>query len=179
MKKAIKWILIVLLGLVVLGAIIGGGDKDEKTPVADAPQQETKVAEEQKKEEAPATETKTEEKPEEKKEEAPTEPGVSKEFENALKKAKNYAETMHMSKKGIYNQLTSEYGENFPAEAAQYAVDNLEWDYKENAYKKAKNYQDTMSMSINSVKEQLTSEYGEQFTEEEAQYAIDKLKSEQ
>lgn len=174
MKKAIKWILIVLVGLVALGAIFGDGDKDEKTPVADVPQQETKVAEEQKKEEAPATETK-----EEKKEETPAEPGVSKEFENALKKAKNYAETMHMSKKGIYNQLTSEYGENFPAEAAQYAVDNLEWDYKENAYKKAKNYQDTMSMSINSIKEQLTSEYGEQFTEEEAQYAIDKLKSEQ
>lgn len=48
MKKAIKWILIVLAGLVVLGAIFGDSDKDEKTP----------VAEEQKKEEAPATEEK-------------------------------------------------------------------------------------------------------------------------
>lgn len=47
MKKAIKWILIVLLGLVVLGAIFGGGDKDEKTPVE---KQETKVVEEQKQE---------------------------------------------------------------------------------------------------------------------------------
>ena len=86
---------------------------------------------------------------------------------------------MHMSKKAIYDQLTSEYGEHFPADAAQYAVDTLEWDYKENAYEKAKIYQDTMSMSINNIKEQLTSEYGEQFTEEEAQYAIDKLSSEQ
>lgn len=48
MKKAIKWILIVLVGLVAIGAIFGDGDKDEKTP----------VAEEQKKEEAPATEEK-------------------------------------------------------------------------------------------------------------------------
>lgn len=48
MKKAIKWILIVLVGLVVLGAIFGNGVKDEKTP----------VSEEQKKEEAPATEEK-------------------------------------------------------------------------------------------------------------------------
>lgn len=31
-----------------------------------------------------------------------------------------------MSKKGIYDQLTSEYGEAFPADAAQYAVDNLD-----------------------------------------------------
>lgn len=47
MKKAIKWILIVLVGLVAVGAIFGGGDKDEKTPVE---KQETKVAEEQKQE---------------------------------------------------------------------------------------------------------------------------------
>lgn len=38
---------------------------------------------------------------------------------------------MSMSKAGIYNQLTSEYGERFSAEAAQYAVDNLNWNFKE------------------------------------------------
>lgn len=103
---------------------------------------------------------------------------VSKEFENALKKAESYADIMSMSKKGIYEQLTSEYGEGFPAEAAQYAIDNIEWDFKENAYIKAKNYQEIMSMSINNIKEQLISEYGEQFTEEEAQYAVDKLSKE-
>ncbi len=32
---------------------------------------------------------------------------------------------MHMSKAGIYDQLTSEYGEGFEADAAQYAIDNL------------------------------------------------------
>ena len=31
-----------------------------------------------------------------------------------------------MSKAGIYDQLTSEYGEKFTAEAAQYAIDNLQ-----------------------------------------------------
>ena len=58
MKKVLKWIGIVLLGLVIIGAIFGGGDNDEKTPVADVSKQETKVSEEQKKEEALATETK-------------------------------------------------------------------------------------------------------------------------
>ena len=33
---------------------------------------------------------------------------------------------MHMSKSAIYNQPTSEYGEKFTAEEAQYAIDNLE-----------------------------------------------------
>ena len=33
---------------------------------------------------------------------------------------------MNMSKAGVYDQLTSEYGEKFTAEEAQYAIDNLE-----------------------------------------------------
>lgn len=45
---------------------------------------------------------------------------------NALEKAKSYAETMAMSDSAIYDQLTSEYGEKFTAEEAQYAIDNLE-----------------------------------------------------
>ena len=45
---------------------------------------------------------------------------------------------MNMSKQGIYDQLTSEAGEQFPAEVAQYAVDNLKADYNKNALKKQK-----------------------------------------
>lgn len=97
------------------------------------------------------------------------------EQKNALKKAESYAETMHMSKQRIYDQLTSEYGEGFDAEAAQYAIDNLEWDWNANALAKAKSYRDTMNMSKNRIYEQLISEYGEKFTAEEAQYAIDHL----
>lgn len=97
------------------------------------------------------------------------------EYQNALKKAQTYSEMMHMSKKAIYKQLTSEYGEQFPADAAQYAVDNLKADYKANALAKAKTYQETMSMSKSAIYDQLISEYGEQFTAEEAQYAIDHL----
>lgn len=99
----------------------------------------------------------------------------SMEYLNALDKAEIYSNTMHMSKQAIYDQLTSEYGEQFPADAAQYAIDNLNADYKANALAKAKIYQQTMSMSKNAIYDQLVSEYGEQFTAEEAQYAIDHL----
>lgn len=98
------------------------------------------------------------------------------EHKNALKKGQSYADTMHMSKQGVYDQLTSEYGEGFPAEAAQYAIDNLNVDWKENALKKAKSYYEGMSMSKDGVYDQLISDYGEQFTAEEAQYAVDNLK---
>ncbi len=97
------------------------------------------------------------------------------EYQNALKKAESYSKLMHMSKQGIYDQLTSEYGEKFPADAAQYAIDNLNADYNANALEKAKTYSETMHMSKNAIYDQLVSEHGEQFTAEEAQYAIDNL----
>lgn len=102
--------------------------------------------------------------------------GVPTEYKSALKKAKSYSDMMHMSKAAIYDQLTSEYGEKFTPEAAQYAIDNLKVDYKENALKKAESYQENMNMSPAAIYDQLISEYGEKFTEEEAQYAIDNLK---
>lgn len=99
----------------------------------------------------------------------------SVEYLNALAKAKSYSDTLHMSKKGIYKQLTSEYGEQFPSDAAQYAVDNVNVDWNANALAKAKSYQQTMHMSTNAIYKQLISEYGEQFEPSEAQYAIDHL----
>jgi Host cell surface-exposed lipoprotein. len=81
-----------------------------------------------------------------------------------------------MSKKGIFEQLTSEYGEKFSKEAAQYAIDNIKADWNKNALEKAKTYQKDMSMSPEGIRDQLTSEYGEQFTAEEANYAVSNLK---
>ena len=111
-----------------------------------------------------------------KKEAKAKEDSVPREHKSALKKAELYAETMQMSKAGIYDQLTSEYGENFPPEAAKYAIDNIVVDWKENALKKAQTYAETMSMSDSAIYDQLISEYGEKFTKEEAQYAKDNLK---
>lgn len=102
-------------------------------------------------------------------------PKVSFEYRNALASAETYSSTMHMSKKAIYDQLVSEYGEQFPADAAQYAIDNLNADYNENALKSAKSYQELMHMSKKAIYDQLKSEYGDKFTASEAQYAIDNL----
>ncbi|EME8213496.1 Ltp family lipoprotein [Enterococcus faecium] len=100
---------------------------------------------------------------------------ISFENANALAKAHQYSTIMHMSKAAIYEQLTSEYGEKFSAEAAQYAIDNMTADFNNNALTKAKEYQESMAMSPEDIREQLTSEYGEKFTPEEADYAIQHL----
>ena len=46
--------------------------------------------------------------------------------ENALMKAKTYYEDMSMSKDAIYDQLISEYGEQFTPEQAKYAIEHLD-----------------------------------------------------
>lgn len=102
-------------------------------------------------------------------------PKVSAEFTAALAKANSYASIMSMSKAGIYNQLTSDAGEKFPADAAQYAIDNVKADFNKNALTKAKSYQKEMSMSTDAIRTQLTSDAGEKFTSEEADYAIQHL----
>ena len=101
---------------------------------------------------------------------------VPKEFASAKRKAQIYADDMYMSKSGIKKQLTSEYGEGFPEDASEYAINNIDVNWKTNAVEKARFYQDGMSMSLSAIHNQLTSEYGEQFTKEEADYAIEQLK---
>ena len=100
---------------------------------------------------------------------------VPTEYKSALSKATSYANTQHMSKQGVYDQLVSEYGEKFSASAAQYGIDNVKADWNANALAKAKSYQSQQSMSPAAIHDQLTSEYGEQFTQAEADYAIQHL----
>ena len=148
-------------------------DSEHDTKVAEEQakaEQEAKAAEEQAKAEQ---EAKDAEEAAKKAEEGKN--SVSTEYKNALKQAETYSSSMHMSKQAIYDQLTSEYGGQFPADAAQYASDNLAADYKQNALKSAETYQSMMSMSKQDIYDQLVSEYGGQFTPEEAQYAIDNL----
>lgn len=100
---------------------------------------------------------------------------VPAEYKSALSQAGSYAKIMNMSKQGVYDQLVSEYGGKFSAEAAQYAIDNVKADWGANALAKAKTYQDTMHLSPSAIHDQLTSQYGEKFTQAEADYAIQHL----
>lgn len=100
---------------------------------------------------------------------------VPREYVSALNSAQRYSDMMHMSRAGLYDQLTSEYGGQFTEEAAQYAIENVEADWNQNALESAKNYQDSMDMSPAAIRDQLVSDYGDQFTQEEADYAVENL----
>jgi hypothetical protein len=101
---------------------------------------------------------------------------VPREYRNALKKGISYATRMHMSKARVYHQLTSQYGEKFSQEAAQWAISHMsDIDWKKEAAIKGKSYYEKMNMSKQAVYDQLCSEHGEMFTQEEAAYAVSQL----
>ncbi len=86
---------------------------------------------------------------------------------NALKKATEYLNIMHFSKKGLKKQLLFE---KFSESEAEYAVTKLDIDWKLQAVGKALDYLDSMSFSKQKLKEQLEFEG---FTSDEAKYAVD------
>lgn len=159
-------------GFLVVMAIgtIGAGIGDSRNSSEDTLPHSTEIHQEESIESQEPTESPA---PGIHEEKQPTTPEVPKEYEAALKRARSYGRIFHMSRNGIYEQLTSDV-EGFTPEAAQYAVDNLDMDYRENAYQKAQDYFEKMNMSKEGIYNQLISSAGG-FTLEEAQYAVDKL----
>lgn len=98
---------------------------------------------------------------------------VPVEYQNALDKAQSYSDNMHMSKNGIFDQLTSDI-EGFSKKSASYAIKHVKADWYKNALEKAKSYQKTQKMSRNAIYDQLTSSV-EGFTTNQAKYAINHL----
>ena len=93
----------------------------------------------------------------------------------ALRQAKSYYKNMHMSKQGIYDQLTSDAGDKFDDASAQYAVDHVKADWNKNALKAAESYQKDQNMSPEAIRDQLTSDAGDKFTQDQADYAVSHL----
>lgn len=92
-----------------------------------------------------------------------------REHQNALRTAYDYLDYSAFSKTGLYDQLIFE---EYPAEAAQFAIDNVETDWNANALQAAKDYLDYSAFSNQGLYDQLLFEG---YTAEQAQFAIDNL----
>lgn len=91
-KKAFykKWWFWLIVAFIIIGVAGNGGNSENIENKEDNKTiEETKQNDEQIKEE----------------------PSIPAEYRSALNKAQSYSDLMHMSKAGIYDQLTSEYGE--------------------------------------------------------------------
>ena len=105
--------------------------------------------------------------------------GMTLSQQNAVKTAMNYVDLMAFSRRGLIEQISSEYADNFPVADAEFAVKYLEdkglVDWNEEAAQCAQNYLDIMSFSKEGLFDQMTSEAGDKFTREQAEYAIKKV----
>ena len=89
---------------------------------------------------------------------------------NAVRSAKQYLDMSGFSRKGLIEQLSSEYGNQYAVDDATVAVDSMNIDWKENAARSAKQYLSMSGFSCKGLIEQLSSEYGSQYTKEQAKY---------
>lgn len=123
----------------------------------------------QKQEEEKATQEAAASKEKEETEAAAAEANLPREYANAKQSAIDYLNYTSFSKEGLYDQLIYE---QYPDDAARYAVDNIDVDWKSQAFATAQDYLDYSSFSDSGLYDQLIYE---KFTPEEAQYAIDNL----
>ena len=89
----------------------------------------------------------------------------------AVRSAESYLDVMGFSREGLIDQLSSEFGDQYPVEDATVAVDSLTVDWNAEAVESAQSYLDVMGFSCQGLIDQLSSEFGDQYTVEEATYA--------
>jgi hypothetical protein len=96
--------------------------------------------------------------------------------ENARESAESYLESGSFSRRGLIEQLSSEYGEGYSKADAIYAVDALSATqpdlWRQQAAKAARSYLESSSFSRRGLIDQLESPYGEGFTHAQAVYGV-------
>lgn len=158
----------------------------EPEPVAEAPEPvaEEPAAAEPEQEEAPAInfeDYQKESEPDPEPAEAPKvdDSALSMSERNTLREAESYLNYQAFSRQGLIDQLSSEYGSQFPVADAEKAVSFLEEnnmvDWNEQAYKGAVEYLNYQAFSRQGLIDQLSSDSGSQFTREEAEYGVKTL----
>lgn len=172
-KRIWFWALIVIVVIGINGAM--NGDSDDKNSSDTPTSSEQKTSE-------PKVETSAPEK-----EEAKVLTGEEKALDglkgNELAQTKtaiSYLNTAHLSKLGLYDQLTSEYGSQMTPEEANAAIARIDplvnWNIL--AVISAQSYRDTSNLTGQALLDQLTSEYGSKFPADQAQYGVDHIDDE-
>ncbi|HEB4103119.1 TPA: Ltp family lipoprotein [Acinetobacter baumannii] len=172
MKKLLMWLGIIFLALIIIGIFAGGPEKNtqitanNKEPLSDAAKEteEANPAYQAAYQEAVAAAKEANEAA------ANNAPKFTASQLNAIRTANSYLEYQAFSRKGLINQLSSDYGEGYSVNDATVAVDSLDVDWKEQAAKAAAQYLEQQGFSCKGLINQLASDYGEKFTLEQAKY---------
>ncbi|MEK6199000.1 MAG: Ltp family lipoprotein [Psychrobacter sp.] len=152
MKKIIKWIVIIVVLLFIIGLIFGADDAE--TINAETAASTDAVAEPMVAENAVVAEDN----------------GMTNQQKNAVRSAKNYISISGFSRDGLINQLSSEAGDGYNIDDATIAVDSLDIDYNQQASKAAENYLSFQGFSCDGLVTQLSSDAGDKYTKAQAEY---------
>ena len=89
---------------------------------------------------------------------------------NAIRAAKDYLSFAGFSRRGLIEQLSSPFGDDYDVGDATVAVDRLSVDWNEQAVRSAKDYLSFSGFSCRGLIKQLSSEAGDKYTKSEATY---------
>lgn len=99
--------------------------------------------------------------------------------QNAYRSATSYLDMTGFSRAGLVGQLTSEYGDGYTPEDADFAVARIESeggvDWNAEAAQSAQSYLEMTGFSRQGLIDQLTSQYGDKYTPEQAEYAVNSV----
>lgn len=157
MKKLLKWIAIIFIGLVVLGLIIGGGEETTEQTGSNAVMTD-------KSSDSNATPTEVEVEAEAEAD------SLTRPQANAVRSAKQYISMTGFSRDGLIQQLSSSAGNGYDVDDATIAVDSLNIDWNEQAVRSAQQYLDMTGFSCDGLIQQLSSSAGSKYTVSEATY---------
>ncbi len=91
--------------------------------------------------------------------------------ESAVRSARSYLDFSGFSRQGLIDQLSSEFGDQYPVEDATVAVDSLLVDWNAQAVRSANSYLEISGFSCQGLIDQLASEFGDQYTVDQATWA--------
>lgn len=160
MKKSVKVIAGVVVGLGIVGSLAGGGG-DKTTPPSTTSANTAAFVQTTKPAETKAAATKAPIT-------VPPAPQATSGEKNALKTAESYLRYSAFSKKGLKDQIKFE---GYSESESTYAVNNVNADWMEQAVKMAESYLKYSSFSKKGLKDQLIFEG---FTEVQAEYGVSK-----
>lgn len=140
----------ILIGITALGAIVGDKESGSTAPAA---QSEDKSSAQT----SNAVETEPASK-------------LTGPQQNAVRSAEQYIAMTGFSRKGLIDQLASDYGDGYEVSDATVAVDSLPIDWNEQAARSAEQYLRMSGFSCKGLIEQLSSSYGDKYTKSQATY---------
>lgn len=182
MKTLFMWLGVIFVGLIIIGVFAGISENNTKSISSESnalptESQEVREAREAAQEAVAAAEEETQvaRVTLQQTRAAEKSPHLSGPQYNAVRSAKQYLSMTGFSRKGLIQQLSSDYGEGYSISNATAAVNSLDVDWNEQAVRSARQYLEMTGFSCKGLIDQLSSSSGDGYTVSQATYGAQQV----